>query len=189
MALSLPHTLEALLFAAGDALPKKRILSMLSISEEMLAAAVGELSEELSKTGLALIQTDSELELRTSAEAAPVVEEFRKNELSRDLGKAGLETLAIILYQQGATRSEIDWIRGVNSTAALRSLLLRGLIERQADSEDKRRMRYTPTVDTYAHLGVSGVTELPNVEALRAQLSEHAATGEQGTVEPAEAAG
>ncbi len=189
MVLSLPHTLEALLFAAGDALPKKRILAMLSIPEEMLAAAVQELSEELSGTGLALIQTDSELELRTSAEAAPIAEEFRKGELSRDLGKAGLETLAIILYQEGATRSEVDWIRGVNSTAALRSLLLRGLIERQADTEDKRRVRYTPTVEAYAHLGVSGFAELPNVEALRAQLSEHAAAGEKEAAQLTEAAG
>ncbi len=186
MALSLPHTLEALLFAAGDALPKKRILSMLSVSEEMLAAAADELSAELSGTGLSLIQTDSELELRTSPDAAAAVEEFRKGELSRDLGKAGLETLAIILYQGGATRSEIDWIRGVNSTAALRSLLLRGLIERETDAEDKRRMRYTPSVDAYAHLGVNGAASLPNAEALRAQLSAHAAAGAQEAAQPAE---
>src|SRR3954469_17809662 len=99
MALSLPHTLQALLFAAGEALPKKRILTMLSIPEDMLEAAVQELKKELAGSGLALVETDTEIELRTSGEAAPVVEEYRKGELSRDLGKAGLEALAIILYQ------------------------------------------------------------------------------------------
>lgn len=176
MALSLPHTLQALLFAAGEALPKKRILTMLSIHEDMLSAAVKELKHELENTGLGVIETETELELRTSAEAAPVVEEYRKGELSRDLGKAGLEALAIILYQQGATRSEIDWIRGVNSTTAIRSLLLRGLIEREADTEDKRRMRYTPSIDAYAFLGVSGFEELPNAQALKAALATHTAT-------------
>jgi len=174
MALSLPHTLEALLFAAGEALPKKRILSMLAVPEEMLSAATAELTKELSSTGLALIETDTELELRTSPDAAAAVEAYRKGELSRDLGKAGLEVLAIVLYQGGATRSEIDWVRGVNSTAAIRSLLLRGLIEREADAQDKRRNRYTPSVEAYAHLGVRGAQELPNAAALRAAIAQHA---------------
>jgi segregation and condensation protein B len=172
MALSLPSTLEALLFAAGEALPKKRIISMLSITPEMLSAAAKELSEGLAGRGLALIETDNELELRTAPDAATVVEEYRKSELSRDLGKASLEVLAIILYQSGATRSEIDWIRGVNSTAALRSLLLRGLIERETDSQDKRRIRYTPSIEAYAHLGVKNAQELPNAEAIRTLLTQ-----------------
>lgn len=174
MALTPPATLEALLYAAGEALPKKRIMALLSISEEMLGAAVSALKNDLSSRGLALIETEKELELRTSPEAAPIVEEYRKGELSRDLGKAGLETLAIILYQGDATRSEIDWIRGVNSTAAIRSLLLRGLIDRETDVEDKRRMRYSPTIDAYAHLGVRGPEELPNAAALRAAITQHA---------------
>lgn len=186
MALTPPATLEALLFAAGEALPKKQIISLLDISDELLAAAVTELKKELEGRGLALIETDKELELRTSPDAAPVVETYRKGELSRDLGRAGLEALAIILYQNGATRSEIDWIRGVNSTAAIRSLLLRGLIEREADQEDKRRMRYTPSVDAYAHLGVASFSELPNAEALRTMLTQHAESQGGGAMLAAE---
>lgn len=178
MALSLPHTIEALLFAAGEALPRKRVITMLSITEEMLTAALQELSQDLSARGIVLVQTDSEIELRTAPEASAIIEEYRKSELSRDLGKAGLEALAIILYQNGATRSEIDWIRGVNSTTAIRSLLLRGLIEREADSEDKRRIRYTPSLEAFAHLGVTGFSELPNAETVRALLTQHT---EQGT--------
>lgn len=178
MALSLPHTIEAVLFAAGGALPKKRLIGLLSVPEEMFEAGVEELKNELSGRGVSLIVTDDEVELRTSPDAAPVIETYRKAELSRDLGKAGLEALAIILYQKGATRSEIDWIRGVNSTAAIRSLLLRGLIERETDAEDKRRVRYTATIEAYAHLGVSGYEELPNVEALRGMLKQHADAAE-----------
>lgn len=184
MALSLPHTLEAILFAAGEALPKKRICSMLSISAEMLQAATKELSGQLSGTGLSLIETASELELRTSPDAAPVVEAYRKSELARDLGRAGLEALAIILYQNGATRSEIDWIRGVNSTAAIRSLLLRGLVERETDATDKRRIRYTPSIEAYAHLGVSSFEELPNAAALRSMLTQHANAASQQEESP-----
>ena len=179
MALTPPATLEALLFAAGEAIPKKRIISMLVISDELLTAAVAELNRNLAGRGLALIETATELELRTSPDAAPIVDAYRKGELSRDLGRAGLEALAIILYQNGATRSEIDWVRGVNSTAAIRSLLLRGLIDRETDTEDKRRIRYTASVDAYAHLGVSSFDELPNAKALGALLSRDVAEAAQ----------
>ncbi len=108
--------------------------------------------------------------MRTASAAAPFVQKLRESELSRDLGKAGLEALAIILYKNGATRSEVDWVRGVNSTTALRSLMLRGLITRTEDNTDRRRARYTPTIEALAHLGVSHISELPNYEELAKEL-------------------
>ncbi|MES2225352.1 MAG: SMC-Scp complex subunit ScpB [Patescibacteria group bacterium] len=183
MALSLPHTLQALLFASGEAMPKKQILTLLEIPEDMLAAAIHELAGELEGTGLALIETSMELELRTSPAAAGVVDKLRKNELSRDLGKAGLESLAIILYQNGATRSEVDYVRGVNSTAALRSLLMRGLVERSIDATDRRRARYTASVDALAHLGLSRMQDLPNFTELAGTLAAHQAANEEAILE------
>jgi segregation and condensation protein B len=171
MALSLPYTLQALLFAAGEPLPKKRVLALLEIPAEMLDAAVADLRQQLSGTGLMLIEANDELELRTSPEASAVVEKLRQSELSRDLGKAGLEALAIILYQDGATRGEVDWVRGVNSTAAIRSLLMRGLVERSTDATDKRRARYTATVDALAHLGISRKEDLPHYGDLTTALT------------------
>lgn len=176
MALSLPHTLQALLFAAGESMPKKRIMTLLEIPAEMLDAAAAELREHLTPTGLSLIETADELELRTSPDAAMIVEKFRQSELSRDLGKAGLEALAIILYQDGATRGDVDWVRGVNSTAAIRSLLMRGLVERSTDTTDKRRARYTATIDALAHLGVSRKEDLPNFTELKEALTTRQAS-------------
>lgn len=166
MALTPPAQLEALLFAAGEAMPKKRLAGIIGVSVDLLAKAVEVLRTDLNGRGLALIETDDALELRTSPEASELVRTLRENELSRDLGKAGLETLAIILYRGSATRSEVDWVRGVNSSQTLRSLLLRGLVEKTEDSEDKRRPRYKATVDALAHLGVSRKEELPGFAEL-----------------------
>ena len=171
MTLSLPATLEAVLFAHGEPMEKKRLVALLGISGEMLDAGLIELSASLTDRGLALIVTDKEVELRTSPDAAPVIKTLRESELSRDLGKASLETLAIILYQNGATRADIDWVRGVNSTAAIRALLLRGLIERGDDATDRRRARYTPSVDALAHLGISRKEELPRYAEFAGQLA------------------
>lgn len=171
MALSPAATLEAVLFASGEPLSKKRLATLLGVSEDLLEAGLAELSKTLHGRGLSLIDTGSEVELRTAPEAAEIVKKLREAELSRDLGKASLETLAIILYKDGATRSEVDWVRGVNSTAALRSLLLRGLVERSEDTADRRRARYTPTVDALAHLGVSSREALPRFEEFHTALA------------------
>jgi len=183
MTLSLPQTLEAVLFAHGESMPKKQLESLLGISSEMLAAGLQDLHERLKGRGLALVETDTEVELRTHPDAAAAVKQLRESEFSRDLGKASLETLAIILYQNGATRSDIDWVRGVNSTAALRSLLMRGLIERGEDTTDRRRARYTATVDALSHLGISGTEGLPKHAELAGALSK--AQAAQAETEPA----
>ena len=93
------------------------------------------------------------------------------------------ETLAIIAYQTGlrraeatgsdhaeagATHGEIDWVRGVNSSASLRTLLMRGLIEGREDERDKRRVRYALTTEALAHLGIARAEELPRFAELHA---------------------
>lgn len=187
MTLSLPATIEAVLFAHGEPMSKKQLSSVLGIPSDMVAAGLRELTRSLENRGLALVETDTEVELRTHADATAIVKKLRESELSRDLGKASLETLAIILYQNGATRSEIDWVRGVNSTAALRSLLMRGLIEKNEDVTDRRRARYTPTVDALAHLGISNKEELPRYGELAGALAKERAaqtTAETGEETP-----
>ncbi len=163
-----PAAVLALLFASGEPFEKKRLASLLDIKETELAVALRALEGQLRGSGLTLVETDSEVELRTVAEAADIVKKFRESELSRDLGKASLEALAVIAYQDGATRGEVDWVRGVNSSASLKTLLLRGLIEGREDSKDKRRIRYSLTTEALAHLGASCAADLPRAAELGA---------------------
>ena len=165
-----PAALLALLFASGEALSKKDAAKILDSSADELQKALAVLRESLQATGLTVIETDDELELRTSAEATVIVKKLRESELSKDLGKAGLETLAAIAYKAGSTRGEIDWIRGVNSATSLRTLLLRGLVEGREDPGDKRRIRYSVTTEALAHLGVARAADLPRF----AELSKEA---------------
>lgn len=165
-----PAALLALLFTSGEPMPKKDAAKVLGCNTEELKKAVDVLHESLTATGLAVIETDGELELRTAPEAAEIVKKFRESELSKDLGKAGLETLATIAYRAGSTRGEVDWVRGVNSSGSIRTLLLRGLIEGAEDPTDKRRIRYTITTEALAHLGVSKIEDLPRY----AELSKEA---------------
>lgn len=175
MALALSSRLEALLFAAGEPLTKKRLASLLDTSAANVDDALNALRISLEDRGLMLIEAGEDVELRTSPDAADTIQKLRESELSRDLGKASLETLALILYKGGASRGDIDWVRGVNSGAAIRALLMRGLVERTEDAHDKRRAFYKPTVDALAHLGVGNLTDLPRYAELHQALAAHEA--------------
>lgn len=181
MAPSPSAALEALLFASGEPVSKKRITSLLGFSASQLDTVTGDLRNSLFNRGLALIETHEELDLRTTPDAAELIKKMREGELTKDLGKAGLEALAIIMYNGGATRSEIDWIRGVNSAQIVRSLMLRGLIERTEDEKDKRKFIYRTTTDALAHVGVQRVEDLPRYAELKKE-SELAAAAEPSNV-------
>ncbi|MFA5942167.1 MAG: SMC-Scp complex subunit ScpB [Candidatus Paceibacterota bacterium] len=166
-----PAAAHALLFAAGEPLERKQLAALLEIKDAELTVVLQALTGLLKGSGLALIETDTEVELRTAPDAAPLVKKLRESELARDLGKASMETLATVAYQKGATRGEIDWVRGVNSSASLRTLLMRGLIEGREDERDKRRIRYSVTTEALAHLGIAHAEELPRFAELAAGAS------------------
>lgn len=167
-----PAALHALLFASGGPIPKKRLTALLEVTGAELALALQAVSDSLKNSGTALLETETDVELRTAPEAASLVKKLRESELSRDLGRASLETLAVIAYTAGVTRGEIDWVRGVNSSASLRTLLLRGLISGREDERDKRRVRYAITTEALAHLGVRRAEELPRFAELHGSAQE-----------------
>lgn len=156
----------------------KRIASVMGCTVDDVKKTAEELRNDLVERGVTLVETVDELELRTAPDAADMVKKLREGELSKDLGKAGLEALAIILYRGQVTRSEIDWIRGVNSAQTVRSLMLRGLIERTEDPSDKRRFRYQPTTDALAHLGIGRVEDLPRFAELSKETEKAAVASE-----------
>ena len=118
------------------------------------------------------MRKDDSVILCVRSELSPLIQSIRKDEVTRDLSKAALETLSVILYKNGVTRSEIDYIRGVNSSFILRNLLVRGLIEKVMDQSDSRRVLYRPTFDTLAYMGVSSIDQIPNYIEVRKQIDQ-----------------
>jgi len=122
--------IEGLLFYKATPIKKSSLLKQFSVEPEGLAQAISKLATRLEPGALSLIETDTEIQLVTAPAMAPFIEEMQKADIKRDIGKAGAETLAIILYRGSVARAEIDRIRGVNSSFILRNLMIRGLIER-----------------------------------------------------------
>jgi segregation and condensation protein B len=126
--MTLASQLEAVLFVSGEPVTLSRLEALLKVSPEELEGAITELTKALEGRGITMLRTQDSLTLGTSAEASELIAKLKKEELERELSKASLETLSIILYKNGATRSDIDYIRGVNSSFILRNLAVRGLV-------------------------------------------------------------
>ena len=101
-------------------------------------------------------------QLTTHPQAAQYIEHFLGLEVTSRLSRAALEALAIIAYQEPATRPQIDSIRGVNSDGVLKSLLSKGLIQEIGRAESPGRpILYSTTADFLQHFGLSSIRDLP----------------------------
>ncbi len=168
--MNLSNTIESILFFKGEPLSIKELAKLSGASPEEVRNALTTLGESLTGRGVVLVQTDDEVALRTAPESAELIEQLRKDELEKDIGKAGLETLAVVLYQGPVTRAHIDHVRGVNSAFIVRNLMIRGLIERVDNPHDQRSFLYKPTLELLSFLGVPSREALPDWEHVRNAL-------------------
>lgn len=167
----LSNKIEALLFSEGGALPKKRLASLLSVKPEELQSALATLAERKKGSGLTLIETDQDVTLAIAPEESETITKVFERELGKEIGDAGLEVLAILLYRGPSTRAQIDYIRGVNTAWTVRMLAARGLVERAQNPADAREYLYRPTTDLLAHLGVTGKESLPEYAKIASELA------------------
>lgn len=164
--------LETLLFWKGEPMSLDKISKILDIPKNDVEVALENLKNSLGGRGVTLVQKEDEVMLGTIPEASSMIEEITKEELSRDLGKAALETLAIVLYEGPVSRATIDYVRGVNSSFILRNLSIRGLVERVQNPNDARAYLYKPTFQLLSFLGISNISELPNFEEAKVKIAE-----------------
>ncbi len=156
--MTLDVKIEALLFYKATPLNKISMMKTLECTEDDFHTAIDTLRSRQENTGLRLIETETDIQLVTAPAVSEFITEQQKGELKGDIGKAGAETLAIILYKEPVTRAEIDRIRGVNSSFILRNLMVRGLIERKTV---KNSHQYTISTQLLQHLGVEQKYNLP----------------------------
>lgn len=167
--MSLDSKLEGILFYKAESLLKTEVLEVLSCSFEELSSAVEALRQRLTG-GVRILETETHVGLVTAPELSEFLETVRRDELKRDIGKAGAETLSIVLYRGPITRSEIDFVRGVNSSFILRNLMVRGLVMREPNPKDQRALQYSASPELLMHLGVARREDLPDYQTIQNEL-------------------
>lgn len=172
--LSLESKIESVLLFKNEPVSVAELAKWLGEKSEAIKEALTRLENSYKERGLVIISDGEYLSLGTHPDASALIEKLQKDELSRELGRAGLETLAIVLYKGPISRREIDHIRGVNSSFILRSLLIRGLIERVEGTE--RSYTYKGTLKLLEYLGIGRVTDLPEYESAFKKIEEFVKT-------------
>lgn len=163
--MTLASRIEAVLFWKAEPLTVKKLADILGEDEEDITLSLKELEDSLEGRGISLVSWENEYALTTSSKASDLIESLTKEELVKDLGKAGLETLSIILYKGPVSRADIDYIRGVNSAYILRNLSIRGLVIKEGNT-------YRPTVELLTHLGINSIQDLPNVQEVKSEIEK-----------------
>jgi len=159
--MNLDSYIEAVLFLEGEPVKIKKLAEILYKPEKQINEAIEILDKNLEHRGIRLIKKGDEIMLSTAPEASNICEAASKEEFNKDIGKAGLEVLASVVYRGPVSRADIDYIRGVNSSFSLRNLLVRGLVERKTNPKDSRSYLYSPSFKFLQFLGITDIKKLP----------------------------
>lgn len=163
---SIVAALEALLFIYGEPITVKKLAAILKREEKEIADSLQELETQLAQEnrGLVLFRHEGKIQLATKPDFSQLLETITKEEFDEELTPATLETLSIVIYAGPVSRTDIEYIRGVNSSFILRALLMRGLIDRAIDPKRANAYLYSPHFDVLKRLGVAQAALLPDYE-------------------------
>ncbi|MDD3808047.1 MAG: SMC-Scp complex subunit ScpB [Candidatus Pacebacteria bacterium] len=170
--IKLKYLVEGVLFASGEPISLDKLSDLLSSTKEDIENSILELINEYQEENRCfdIIKNGSEnkilYQIVTNKNISSIVQKLNNTVLEGDLTKSALDVLSIVMYRAPLNRSEIDDIRGVNSSYILRSLVLRGLINRYQNPDRRNEYLYEPSFELLKHLGINDVSCLPDFEEL-----------------------
>lgn len=162
--------IESILFWRSEPTKISFLAKILNISDFEVKESIEILKEKLHGRGIQVMTNEDSVNLVTCSENSALIESLQKEELQKDLSKSTLETLSVILYRGPIKRSDIDYIRGVNSQFTLRNLLVRGLINKKYDPNDDRSYVYSVTDECLSYLGVLDKKNLPEYDKVNTDI-------------------
>ncbi len=167
--------IESILFVSGEPIKIKKIALIANLKVEEVKNGIESLKQDLisANRGIRIIEKDGEVQLATNSKNAEYINDFLKNEMEQGLTRSSLETLSIVAYRGPLTRIEVEQVRGVNCTFALRYLLLRGLIERIENPNDARSWHYKISFDFLKKLNFARIEDLPRYEELKKEAEKN----------------
>jgi len=162
---SLERQVEAILFSAEEPLDLESIQERLK-TRTNISKILDSLEKQYKSRGINLVCIANKWSFRTASNLSKFMnlQTFTKKKLS----KAAIETLAIIVYHQPVTRSEIEEIRGVAFATGTLEILLELNWVRPSGRKDVpgKPIQYITTDDFLSHFNLQKLSDLPNIEEL-----------------------
>ena len=157
--------IEAILFAAAEPLDletiEKRVQTSMSLKKTL-----DNLQEIYKKRGINLVCIKNKWSFRTADDLSKLM--ALQKSTQKKLSKATIETLAIIVYHQPVTRSEIEEIRGVSFASNTLEILLELDWVRPAGRKDVpgKPIQYITTENFLNHFNIQKLSDLPTIDEL-----------------------
>jgi segregation and condensation protein B len=159
--------LEALLFAAGEALELSRVAAALRCGVRDAAKLADALAAQLEErgSGLVLLRLEEKLQLCGKPQFASMARETLLIKRNAPLKQAALEALAVIAYRQPVTKSYVEHVRGVDCNATINALCEKGLLEEKGRAALPGRPILYGTTDVFLRtFGLRSLQDLPQIE-------------------------
>ena len=157
--------IEAILFAAEEPLDIETIQTRLQGRTNVLKN-LESLQRQYQNRGINLICISDKWSFRTASNLSKLV--VKQNPTQKKLSRAAVETLAIIVYHQPVTRSEIEEIRGVAFATGTMEILLELNWVKPAGRKNVpgKPIQYVTTEDFLSHFNLQKLSDLPTVDEL-----------------------
>jgi segregation and condensation protein B len=153
--------LVALLFVAAAPLRLVDLAAALHCSQARLERAC-EVLRSAPPYGLVLVEHADQLRLATAPDVGRLVEAFIDAPPAEPLSQAALEVLAIVAYEQPVSRSDVERIRGIDSSGVIDTLLARALIVDDTRYGGRGRPAFLVTTEHFLQtMGIASLNELP----------------------------
>ncbi len=166
--------IESVLFAANSPMTVKELMDILKgprgsgPKPKEIEQALTKLLDDYApgRRGIHLVEVSGGYQFRTARENAEWVRAVFRDKPAR-LGRATLETLAIVAYKQPATRADVEAVRGVDADAAISTLMERHLIRIVGRKETVGRpLLYATTPEFLEAFGLNDLKDLPSLKEL-----------------------
>lgn len=170
--------IEAVLFAAGDAIELERLADIVDVDKKSLREILKKMMDEYNyeRRGIHIIRMEDSYQLCTRGEFSEYVSRLAEPPKMMNLSNAALEVLAIVAYKQPVTKSSIEHIRGVNCDYIVNRLIERNFIEEKGRLDAPGRPILFGTTQHFLRIfGISELEDLPDFDS----LGQTAEEGEQ----------
>ncbi len=168
----LAKTIEGILFYESESISLLELCELLKKDRSLVKDALLEIEEEYKdgKKHIVFLSHNDTYQLTVGGKARDIILERDIKEREGELSKAALETLSAVLYLGQASKNQIDYIRGVQSSYMLRILMSRGLIAKVG--KIGRDNLYAPTVETLRFMGLSHPEDMPDYEVISSEFKK-----------------
>ena len=171
----LKKALESLIFVSDRIITHLQLARIVQARAALVRTVLAELVEEYQERGVQLVELAGGYQFRTAPDTGIFVRELVAQKPVR-LTRAQLETLALVAYRQPITRPEVDEVRGVDTGAAIKVLLDRGLVKMLGRKDEAGRpLLYGTTPFFLEFFGLRSLKELPTLKEFT-ELSEDSRT-------------